>query len=1007
MTLPTSPQFQRLLTELKSMGPAVMVRPSDDPLYQQFIQRFPPSRLPELTLSEYCVGKGDGESFCWWLERGLQPLLGRYMPGTSRGHILYFMPDGSVYKNRYLSSLSDEEALLYTLAIQAAVASTEESEDWIWLDDDNELYRRAGVEPRVTIGNGRKLRLLSVYHPDTALPISSSSHLGHFLEQLGYPIADMPAVNEPVARMLILRQYMFLAKEVVPELTPVGFMRGLYSQNLGLAPLKEDSDDDSSSQDELIVTLTAGAIRNGYVSIPKQQVLFSAENIADDEQAAATLFTLDLPDGTQVSTCLLANRGRIKARFNSLFKHLQLVEGDKVTLSRLNDSHYSMSIKGQGSDKTFTDNKYAAQLDGKEIMNKQPLNQILFGPPGTGKTYGTVRAALKILSPMAVEKYDEALVAATTYQDQREARQVLKAHFDQLCAENRIKFVTFHQSFSYEDFVEGLRAVTDESSGQIRYEVVDGVFKSLCELADVKVTRQEAAPLELTGRTVWKMSLGNTLGSDAGIYDECSENGYVLLGYGGDIDFSNCHSRADIQQRFENAGVQLNGNNDYNLTSVTAFVTRMKVGDLVVVSDGNFKFRAVGEITGDYQYKPHAEYEDDYTQMRPVKWLRQYTPSLPHSELLNAQFSQMTLYELRSPTLDKGKLLALLGAPALTTDLSPFHIGQLFGTNYQVIKASKELLELKKPNGNLIGFSMSMLDTLAEGIRAGKITLEDIRQKEAIEKLSPSSLEPYLVNGYNNILPSLVEFLLNANGVDNQQVASTNARVLIIDEINRGNISRIFGELITLIEPSKRAGGAEALSVTLPYSKDLFSVPANIYLIGTMNTADRSLAGLDIALRRRFTFKETPPLPELLDGVVVDGVNIGQMLQMMNQRITVLLDRDHCLGHAYFLPLCEDPSLMRLADIFRQNIIPLLQEYFFEDWERIRWVLNDQNKPIDAAFILEDRTLNIPTLFVGMQDKLRPSSGWMLNDKAFDNIVAYRSITMASADQLADNKAEV
>jgi 5-methylcytosine-specific restriction protein B len=148
--------------------------------------------------------------------------------------------------------------------------------------------------------------------------------------------------------------------------------------------------------------------------------------------------------------------------------------------------------------------------------------------------------------------------------------------------------------------------------------------------------------------------------------------------------------------------------------------------------------------------------------------------------------------------------------------------------------------------------------------------------------------------------------------------------VLIVDEINRGNISRVFGELITLIETSKREGAEEALEVTLPYSKQRFSVPPNVYLIGTMNTADRSLTGLDIALRRRFRFQEVPPQPDLLKGVVVEGVDIRTLLMVLNQRIEVMLDRDHCLGHSYFLPLKVDKSLTRLELIFSQEIIPLL-----------------------------------------------------------------------------------
>jgi len=219
--------------------------------------------------------------------------------------------------------------------------------------------------------------------------------------------------------------------------------------------------------------------------------------------------------------------------------------------------------------------------------------------------------------------------------------------------------------------------------------------------------------------------------------------------------------------------------------------------------------------------------------------------------------------------------------------------------------------------------------------------------------------------------------------------------VLIIDEINRGNVSRIFGELITLIEESKRAGRKEHLEVTLPYSKERFSVPDNVYLIGTMNTADRSLAGLDIALRRRFVFREMPPRPDLLKDVLVQGLNIGQLLEKMNQRIEVLLDRDHALGHAYFMPLKDDSSLARLELIFRNQILPLLQEYFFEDWQRIGWVLNDQNASANgtAPFIRRPQSeLNLADLFgSGVAEKLTDQR-WELNHQAFSSLASYQNI---------------
>ena len=174
--------------------------------------------------------------------------------------------------------------------------------------------------------------------------------------------------------------------------------------------------------------------------------------------------------------------------------------------------------------------------------------------------------------------------------------------------------------------------------------------------------------------------------------------------------------------------------------------------------------------------------------------------------------------------------------------------------------------------------------------------------------------------------------------------------VLIIDEINRGNIAKIFGELITLIEDSKRLGAVDETTVTLPYSGDAFGVPDNLYIIGTMNTADRSIQQLDTALRRRFTFVEMMPEPDHpLVPDNADGVNCRKMLRAMNERIALLMDREHQIGHTYLL---EVESIEDLADRFRNRIFPLLQEYFYDDWRRIDAVLGGN------AFVRKDKTGN-------------------------------------------------
>lgn len=516
--------------------------------------------------------------------------------------------------------------------------------------------------------------------------------------------------------------------------------------------------------------------------------------------------------------------------------------------------------------------------ENKEMSNKmvQPLNRILFGAAGTGKTFNTINHALSIIEDKSLED----LV--------KEEREYLKNRFDEYKNKGQIKFVTFHQSFSYEDFVEGIRAETvedNEGKKNIEYPVVSGVFKSLCDTAQSKVILEsQKNNFDPSANEIWKMSLGRA-GEDEDIFDYCVKNHCVLLGWGDDINFSGATNRKQVEEIMDE-----NGYEDYRKKYPSAsrfvndFKNKTKVGDLIIISDGNYKFRAIGEISGNYELLPDSDDAPRYVQKKSVKWLKLFKPSLNVEQLFDKVLSQQTIYNLANAI---------------------------------------NLTKLK----NLL----------------------DSHQKEDNDK----------------------KF------------------VLIIDEINRGNISRIFGELITLIEDSKRQGAEEALSVTLPYSKEEFSIPHNLYLIGTMNSSDRSLTGLDIALRRRFTFIEMPPQPNLLKDVSVEGVDIERLLTVINQRIEILIDRDHCIGHANFMVLKEQPTLENLAHIFKQKIIPQLQEYFFDDWAKINLVLNGNGmlkpKPAEKSAIFP----NVDSEDLGyFEDK----KTWELVATSFKSIESFAKI---------------
>ncbi len=442
-----------------------------------------------------------------------------------------------------------------------------------------------------------------------------------------------------------------------------------------------------------------------------------------------------------------------------------------------------------------------------------PLNQILYGPPGTGKTYHTIDKALEILG------------------ENLENRDEKKAKFDEYVKNGQIVFTTFHQSYGYEEFVEGIKPMmnNEANSQEIQYEIKDGIFKDICNRALENYENSNLSTEELREKIKLREKVEKFL-------NRLLETNEPISKTKGGNFFINSFNNNTIEiysedvERFD--GI-------FKL-SLSTFITLLK---------SNIEFNSAVEMfkkvfDRDYADRTHTYY-------------------------------------------------------------------------FNLVNKFKEY------------------------------------EKQAVLKTEDNKISSNSLNSY----------------------------IIIIDEINRGNVSKIFGELITLIEPSKRIGESEELKVTLPYSGKKFGVPKNVYILGTMNTADRSITSLDTALRRRFEFVEMMPDPDLLKNVFIckdvenpnkDEDYLGDdaktegfaeilqnILISINKRIEFLLDREKTIGHAFFMSeavkfnkdnWCKPDeyeedwyvlSISKLKSIFQNKIIPLLQEYFYNDYALISAVLND------------------------------------------------------------------
>lgn len=468
-----------------------------DENYLNFIKLFPSDKISELNLENYCLGNPDDypNSFCWWLEHGLTSSVGKYTPGNSNRHFIYWDKKDKQYKkNVTLSHLSDEDAMLEVAKLHAYVANLSPKENLDLLDNDRELAINAGVPNNLALGNARKLRLTQIYHPEYLVNINSLAHMKSYLLFLGATKTEIKDLKEqPYKTAFLLRQYYLKLNDLLLDL--------------------------------------------GGLSI----------------NTFGKLWYTDI--------------------FDSLLNDIW------------GDSSDSQNIK---------------QSQCVEAYLNIPLNQILYGPPGTGKTYKTVEEAVAICDPDF--KYD--------------SREQLKKRYDDLIENNQISFVTFHQSFSYEDFVEGIRAKTE--AGQIEYTVEDGIFKGIVKRANQKILSN-----------IWKLAFVDDQRQNKKIEQECLENNYILLRY------SNCFNE-------DNTVVV---DTKYRQDMESSFMDEMQIGDLVLISDGVKNIRAIAEIISEPKLLENID-RDTYKIKRDVKWLSKFDKPISNEDIVTQKFKHDALYLL-------------------------------------------------------------------------------------------------------------------------------------------------------------------------------------------------------------------------------------------------------------------------------------------------------------------------------------------------------------------------
>jgi len=868
-------------------------------LWTKFLERWPIKRLREMTLEEYTNLKSETDDyFCHWVERKTQA-LGSIQGGTSAKFGIYRtaskkpkLRSTQKFQDGYVwwESLGDNPQSAFE-TVKAGVLAIAEAAS------SGDLKSHVPEQPGYA--SQMKIRFLYQNQPYKLLPIYSQAFL-NFLSQkyLGSKCkaADMIAVN------LELREKHY------PDGDPFEIMEQLWAEYNGKERRYWAGSTTFYGNQQMVEEFIAN---DEWRSDFSEE---SAQSTSDGRVFLESFPQVEVGDWLVMKGSGRANHIKVyylgevlekdEERFALKLKPLKSPEPLPRSLNEVPTKGGERGWKGTTLAEII--NPEAIQLifgvtppakpDFKtKPMNKE-LNQILYGPPGTGKTYSTVRQAVAIVDG----SYDDASA---------------NRRFQELKRAGRIEFLTFHQSYSYEDFVEGIRPDVDEDGGA-RFTCQNGIFRQVATKATYRCLEEITDQPQQSFDDLWKKLCEDV--------DTHSQKKYQVAGM------------KQVFQLSTSALGHIVGNDQQTKAEFTCNKEKARKVFNASKPTGLVSAEEAGAVGDDQDNAPILAFV--------VNILRQYATG--HRE--GPTFSQLwdrlleiidedENFRLQLKTQEYIPRITARGNIDAVKENNREHVVANCGraTTQEVFTKLRALPEVNSgdvhqamgrgANWHLIAAVVNQLKKLEAGWQDEDEENTSESAKEITTEEMETIVSAFLQDG-------------EKSGYRLKPQGEWPPFVLIIDEINRGNISKILGELITLLEPDKRLGATNELSVQLPYSKAVFAVPGNLHLIGTMNTADKSIALVDVALRRRFQFQELNPdfniCPELPD-------DLQSIMETINKRIMLRKDRDHRIGHAYFMDVDSEESF---DAVMKLKIIPLLSEYFYNDWEGLRFVLGENEK---------------------------------------------------------------